>query len=303
MIMDQASTKSRFWLDDDDAMERIALAPVSEEIKAIARALHTDGIAVIRGANSKEVCRSVVADYKRYSEENEDYVRSNLTEEGREKRLVNFHLRSDGAAKIGCNPGILSALDFIFGRETAVYTSLTFKYGTQQCVHRDTPHFATWPSRMFVGMWTALEDVSPDAGPLFYHPGAHRMPVDPRVFMDEANSLLPGAPLNERLLMALDLYNGNIIQRTPQVAPAKLLEMEAGDTVVWHPEMPHGGSSATDPGHTRWSIVFHCAPIDVQVHQHDKFFTHQGPAAPPDRYGYFERFGRSFAVSGEVGYM
>jgi hypothetical protein len=82
-----------------------------------------------------------------------------------------------------------------------------------------------------------------------------------------------------------------------------LLDMAVGDTVIWHPDMPHGGSQASDPSRTRWSSVFHCSPMDVQVHQHDRFFTHNDSSPPSDRYGYFERFGRPVAVSGEVGYM
>ena len=296
-------TPRRFWLDDDDALARITAADVPDEVKGIARDLHLEGIAVVRGANDPELCARVIQDYHRYADQHRDYVRTNLTEAGREKRLVNFHLWSEPAAQLGTNPRILAALDFVFGAQTAVYTSLTFKYGTQQPVHRDTPHFATWPSRMFVGMWTALEDVSPDAGPLFYHPRAHRIAIDPAAHMREAESRLPGAPLRDKLLMALDLYNGDVIRRAEAATPPRLLDMQAGDTVIWHPEMPHGGSPAKDPSLTRWSAVFHCAPVDVQVHQHDRFFTHSGAGAPPDRYGYFERFGRPFAVSGEVAYM
>lgn len=299
-----ATSPTRFWLDDIDAMERIERADVTAQTKAIAQALCTDGIAVIRQANSPEVCQRVIKDYGRYVDEHREYVRGQLTAEGREKRLVNFHMWSEAAAQIGTNPMVMDALDFIFGGRTAVYTSLTFKYGTQQPVHRDTPHFATWPIKMFVGVWTALEDVSPTAGPLFYHRGAHRLEIDPARFLEEARARIPDAPERDQLLMALDLYNGEVIRRAPTVSPAQTLDMQAGDTVIWHPEMPHGGSPASDPGHTRWSTVFHCAPMEVQVHQHDRFFSHNpSDRAPPDRYGYFERLGRPFAVSGDVAYM
>jgi ectoine hydroxylase-related dioxygenase (phytanoyl-CoA dioxygenase family) len=298
------TTSRRFWLDDSDALERIARADVSEHVKTVARALCTDGIAVIRRANAAETCQRVITDYGRYVNEHREYVRGQLTPEGREKRLVNFHLWSEAAAQIGTNVLVMDALDFIFGGRAAVYTSLTFKYGTQQPVHRDTPHFATWPLKMFVGAWTALEDVAPTAGPLFYHRGAHRLEIDPAAFMREAQGRIPDAPERDQLLMALDLYNGEVIRRSPTIAPAELLEMQAGDTVIWHPEMPHGGSPASDPSRTRWSTVFHCAPVDVQVHQHDRFFTHSvSDGVPPDRYGYFERMGRPIAVSGDVGYM
>ncbi|MBT9486715.1 MAG: phytanoyl-CoA dioxygenase family protein [Rubrivivax sp.] len=293
----------QFWLDDVDALDRIAIADVSDEIKGIARDLATEGIAVLRGANSPDLCKHVIADYGRYVELHRDYVRGNLTEHGREKRLVNFHLWSEPAAQLASNPRIMAALDFVFASPAAVYTSLTFKYGTQQPVHRDTPHFATWPLRMFAGVWTALEDVSPDAGPLFYHPGSHRLAIDPAQYMAEARSRIPDGSERDQLLMALDLYNGEVIRRSTSASAPKILDLRAGDTVIWHPELPHGGSPANNPDLTRWSSVFHCAPVAVQVHQHDRFFLHAGETPPPDRYGYFERFGRHFAVSGEVAYM
>jgi phytanoyl-CoA hydroxylase len=293
----------RFWLDDADAAARIEAADADPEVKSIARALRTEGLAVVREAASPALCRRVIDDYARYGELHRDYVRSNLTEEGRERRLVNFHLWSEPAAELGVNPRVMRALDFIFDGPATVYTSLTFKYGTQQPVHRDTPHFATWPHKMFVGVWTALEDVHPDAGPLFYHPGGQHFVLDPQQYMREAEQREPDASVRDRLLLALDLYNGDVIRRSTALCEPKQLEMRAGDTVIWHPELPHGGSPARDPGRTRWSSVFHCAPVDVQVHQHDRFFLHSGDAAPADRYGYFERHGRQFAVSGEVGFM
>jgi phytanoyl-CoA hydroxylase len=294
---------SGLWIDAPDAESRIAAAPVAAEIKSIARSIRDHGVAVIKRAHDPDLCRKVVEDYARYAAANIGYVRENLDPLSREKRLVNFHLWSDAAARIGTGASVMDVLDFVFGEETAVYTSLTFKYGSQQPVHRDTPHFATWPRNLFAGAWTALEDVSPIAGPLFYHPGAHRFQVDPHVFLEEATQRLPDAPLTDRLLLALDLYNGEIIRQAPAIAEPVALTVEAGDTVIWHPELPHGGLPADDPMRTRWSIVFHCAPASVQVHQHDRFFTFSGATPPPERYSYISSHGRRVAQAGGVAFM
>jgi hypothetical protein len=145
--------------------------------------------------------------------------------------------------------------------------------------------------------------VRPEAGPLFYHAGAHRFSIDPQGHMAAAVQRLPNAGVSEQVLMALDLYNGEVMRRAPTVSDAKSLELDIGDTVIWHPELPHGGSPASDPHHTRWSIVFHCAPANVQVHQHDAFFSHLGPEPPAPRYGYRETNGRKIAVAGEIAFM
>jgi len=297
------SPTSGLWLDLPDAEERIAAANVDEECRRVAQAIRRDGLAVLRGVHARELCRQVIEDYERYATENRDYVLQNLDALGREKRLVNFHLWSDAASRIGTAPRLMRCLDFVFGREAAVYTSLTFKYGTQQPAHRDTPHFATWPANLFVGVWTALEDISPDAGPLFYHPGSHRFPVDPHPFLAQACERLPHGTREQQLRLALDLYNGEIIRRAPAAAAPVTLELAAGDSVIWHPDLPHGGLGARDPSHTRWSIVFHCSPADVQVHQHDRFFSHQGQEPPPARYGFTRAHGRRIALAGEVAFM
>ena len=222
------------------------------------------------------LCRRVVDDYRRYVDENPAYARANLDALGHEKRLVNFHTWSSNAAEIGTNPRLMQLLDFLFGMEACVYTSLLFKYGTQQPVHRDTPHFATWPRGYFFGVWTALQDIDPDSGPVFYHRGAHRYAVDERRFLEEARARKPDAPEAEQLLLALDLYYGEIIRRSPAEGPVEIPKLAIGDVVIWHPELPHGGSPANDPELTRWSMVFHCAPVAVQVHQHTDFFGHAG---------------------------
>ncbi len=291
------------WIDRPDAEQILGSITASSQTKDALRSLIRDGLAVIRGAHAPDLCQKVIADYQRYVECHRDYVMQNLDMLGREKRLVNFHFWSPAATQIGTSRQIMEILDLIFDTETSVYTSLTFKYGTQQPVHRDTPHFATWPPKRFAGVWTALETVCPEAGPLFYHAGAHRFSLDPQRFMSDAIQRLPTAQVSEQLLMALDLYNGEVIRTAPTVSDAKSLELHIGDTVIWHPELPHGGSPAADPHRTRWSIVFHCAPANVQVHQHDAFFAHLGPEPPAPRYGYRNANGRKIAVAGEIAFM
>ena len=291
------------WIDQPGALEKVESANVGEFEKSIARSLINSGIAIVRGAHEKALCYEVIADYQRYSAERRDYVMANLDSMGREKRLVNFHRWSDAALRIGTNASIMSALDFVFGYEASIYTSLTFKYGTQQPAHRDTPHFATWPRGYFAGIWTALEPITEDSGPLFYHPGAHRFQVNEHDFLAAAQARLPQASKSEQILLALDLYNGEIIRTAPTIAEPVRISADVGDTVIWHPQMPHGGSPAVSQMATRWSMVFHSAPVAVQVHQHEAFFGHDKKSEPAARYGYTEAYKRKIAESGATGFM
>lgn len=291
------------WIDEPMAQKALDKKKPSSDSRSAILSLMHDGLAVVKGANDPALCQAVIEDYHRYVETHKEYVSLNLDTLGREKRLVNFHLWSKNAALVGSNPRIMEILDLIFDAKTAIYSSLTFKYGTQQPAHRDSPHFATWPPNRFVGVWTALETVNPLAGPLFYHTGAHRFKLDPHQFFEQATKQLPNAPREQQLFQALELYNGEVIRTAPNYGPVKRLVLDAGDTVIWHPQLPHGGSPADNPAHTRWSIVFHCSPANVQVHQHDRFFTHLGPDAPPPRYGFIDGDGIQIANSGEVAFM
>lgn len=291
------------WLDAPDAAQRVSAADVPESYRQAAMDLILRGFTILRGAQDGELCSQTIADYHTYSDQNRAYVDANLDEAGREKRLVNFHHYSDAAMQLGTNPEVMNLLDFLFGSEASVYTSLTFKYGTGQPVHRDTPHFATWPNGYFFGVWTALEDISPDAGPLFYHEGAHHFSIDVariwRETLETRSDLSPEQAYNH----ALDIYNGMVIDRAPNEGAYRVAEMKRGDVALWHPMTPHGGSPANDPNLSRWSCVFHCAPSSVQVHQHPSFFDHAGREEPPPRYGFTEAHGRQIALAGDVGFM
>ncbi len=289
--------------DAIDAAARIDASGLALPLRTAAADLIRDGIAILRGVQARALCEQVIADYQQYVAEHAAYVRQNLDVLGREKRLVNFHQYSKAALAIGLNGQVLQLLDYLLGSEVGIYTSLTFKYGTQQPVHRDTPHFVTWPGAHFCGVWTALRDVSPDAGPLFYYRGGHRAPLAPGPFWQMACKRSPQASRTELLALALDLYNGEVIRNAPVWGELVVPEVRAGDVVIWHAETPHGGLPARDTSAPRWSIVFHCAPKALQVHQHDAFFTHTGDQPPPPRYGFRQVERRAVASAGEVAFM
>jgi ectoine hydroxylase-related dioxygenase (phytanoyl-CoA dioxygenase family) len=291
------------WIDHPNAAQLVSTAQIDDEVRAAAMDLITKGFTIIRGAQDPALCAQTITDYQRYCAENADYVAQNKDSLGRELRLVNFHHYSDAALRLGANERIMRILDFAFGAEAAIYTSLTFKFGTQQPVHRDTPHFATWPDGYFFGVWTALEDIAPEAGPLFYYEAAHHFEVDAAAIWGRVRQTMPHLSESEQLHQALEIYNGEVISRAPSNGVHRTAAMRRGDVAIWHPQTPHGGSPASDPMRSRWSIVFHCAPKDKQVHQHDSFFRHAGAAEPPPRYGFTEGHGRAVALAGGVAFM
>src|SRR5262249_41879016 len=116
------------------------------------------------------------------------------------------------------------SLDFLFGREAAVYSSLTFQYSTMQALHRDAPYFHTFPEGQFVGVWTVLlEDIHPDSGPLSYVQGSHRFRIDQRALYRDALSHTrdpAGAPSRSRENIAAD-------HRASEIGPRAYAVLEA----------------------------------------------------------------------------
>lgn len=290
------------WLDWPSALARNEAADAPEAHKRAARDLINDGLAVVRDAIPHELCARVIAEFGDYTAQDPAAVHRDTLK--RETRLVNFHRRSDAALRIGADAELTRLLDYLFGMEACVYTSLTFKYGTQQPIHRDTPHFGTWPQGYFFGMWVALEDVRDDAGPLMYNPGGHRFAVSQRAIYERLELENPDLAPAQLADLALHVFNDEVTSKALETSGApQLLPVKRGDAVFWHPELPHGGSLAKDPMQTRWSIVFHMAPVAVQVHQHQTFFRHRGNAAPAPRYGYTEAYGRKVALAGDCAFQ
>ena len=291
------------WLDAPDAAQRTSVARVPEHMRKAAMDLITKGFTVLRGVQDPAVCQQAIADFGRFCQEHPDQHAASFDEHGRERRLVNFHHYSDAAMQLGTNSDLMELLDFLFAAEASVYTSLTFKYGTQQPVHRDTPHFATWPDGYFFGVWVALEDIDPEAGPLFYYEGGHRFPIDVEGIWKRVCESRPDLSRDEALILALDIYNGYVIDNAPSFGDHRVADMKRGDVAIWHPQLPHGGSPAADPSKSRWSMVFHCAPSEKQVHQHTSFFTHANGEEPAPRYGFTQHYGRNVARAGDVAFQ
>ena len=81
-----------------------------------------------------------------------------------------------------------------------------------------------------VAAWIALEDVSPDAGPLRYYPGSHKIP--PFLFSHGKTDAIPSELPNFRKYIEHELERRGL-------RPAMYLA-QTGDVLVWHAQLFHG---------------------------------------------------------------
>jgi len=259
------------WLDLEDAPRELERRTDDAFLREHGGNLIRDGVTRVPGAVSPELCDAVIAAFRRYCEAS---AQAASFRDGHDySRLCNFHLASPEALDVGLHPQALRLLDFLFGWRASICSSLTFNKGTQQELRRDSPFFHTQPEGLFLGVWTALEDVSPEAGPLPYYPGGHRLRVD-RLEIARRH---PDASSKE----LFDAYIAEVRQRCERsgLAEARATTMRKGDMLLWHPQLPHGGSPIVDPRLTRYSIVFHYMPEGVPIHGLDAFFSASVPSA------------------------
>lgn len=213
------------------------------------------GLMQIPSAVPVDVCDAAVHEHQQFESFLAQQKCTFRDATGRNYRLANFHLRSPSALKIGVNDIFHRRASAFFRRRSAVYTSLFYKHGSQQKAHIDTPYFWTRPFNLYVGVWVALEDVLDTAGPLFYYPGSHRL------FANEAALREVYARAGGDVQVMFDLIRTEVER---SIAPVRVL-LKKGDAVIWHPGIMHGGSPSTDPNATRYSVVFHFAPVGVNV--------------------------------------
>ncbi len=91
-------------------------------------------------------------------------------------RIPDLHSHSAHALDLYLQPTLFRMVELIFDAPALAFQSLYFEYGSSQGLHRDPMFVATHPPLNMCAAWVALEDITPDSGPLLYAPGSHRLP-------------------------------------------------------------------------------------------------------------------------------
>lgn len=168
-----------------------------------------------------------------------------------ERRIQDAWKDDDDVRAIATNEVILDLLSKLYGRRAFPFQTLNFPVGTQQEAHTDSVHFSSLPERFMCGVWLAMEDISADAGPVFYLPGSHRWPMLTNAMIGRRGygSALGSAqdPFAQGWRALCDL---NGARREPFLA-------RKGQALIWTANLLHGGSHQADRRLTRWSQVTH----------------------------------------------
>jgi hypothetical protein len=235
------------WLDRPDAREALHAHPdyesFSPEVRAKLEGWIDHGFLVLDGQLSRDEVDELNTDLDR------------LFEQGAVKyhplgrRIVNSFEHCQPARRAVTDPELVRLLSFLLGREAQLFQTINFFVGSQQAAHSDSFHMTTEPMGYLIAIWIALEDVGPDSGPVYYYPGSHRLPY----VMTEDLAGIEGDHATKE-----DRYAVRIER---EIAERGLEPVEftakAGDVLVWHANLLHGGRGIEREGSTRKSLVAH----------------------------------------------
>jgi ectoine hydroxylase-related dioxygenase (phytanoyl-CoA dioxygenase family) len=170
---------------------------------------------------------------------------------GENQRIQDAWLFDPDVKAIAANPKILEMLRKLYGRTAFPFQTLNFPVGTQQHLHSDSNHFSSLPERFMCGVWLAMEDVHPDAGPLTYLPGSHKWPIITNVMIGRRAFGAQPQSAQAPFEAAWDaMIAGSGVEQDVFLA-------RKGQALIWAANLLHGGSPQINPAKTRWSQVSH----------------------------------------------
>ncbi len=233
------------WVESPFFDEILSTKNLSETEKKIAQEYHDNGFVVISGLFDERLIDQV----QRETEKAFD-PKIPLTTFRNEQRIQDLWTVSDPVKSLSCTPSVIAILEMLYGREAVPFQTLNFCVGTQQRGHSDTVHFSSLPAKYMCGVWVALEDITPENGPVFYYPGSHRLPE--YNFAHIKNELLDTG--YEVYKEYEDFIEKIVAKHSLQ---KKAFYAKKGDALIWSSNIIHGGSKVEKPGSSRWSQVTH----------------------------------------------
>lgn len=182
-------------------------------------------------------------------------------------RVLDFHNASVAGKKLVLNSQITSFLGHVFGEKVVAMQTLTFKQGSEQGVHQDFPYVVSYNASHLAASWVALEDAHPDAGPLAYYPGSHRV----RKF-DWGNGLF----LNAESTYREEDFEAYLVKECERVGLKQQVFLpKKGDILIWHAALVHRGTPAKSRERTRLSLVSHFS--STSAYPRDRRMSHVVP--------------------------
>lgn len=171
--------------------------------------------------------------------------------QGSSDRIHGAHQKLRSARAVWLYRPVLQFLENYFKDTPCACQTLTYVNGSEQNAHQDSIHLTPYPSGFMCGVWIALEDVQENSGELFVYPGSHR------------SGSLRASSLGLQKVENDDYAHYSVFDQ----AIKDLIKTEgyerlvyrpkAGQILVWHENLIHGGSPRVNHDRSRLSVVSH----------------------------------------------
>lgn len=252
--------------------------PEPAEAQALCRELLEEGFTRIRNGFPPGVINDVLAHVKETFGRNQAIFGRHVDSDGHYPRIINLHVLDPALLRLFAENSLaLAVQDQFFKARSALYTSLYYERGSAQSTHRDSPYFTTRPEYRYLGVWVALEDADETNGCLEVIRKGHLIPEFDRPaialqYYKSLDEIPPGSPAGQDYLW--DAYQSKLLAACAERGLSReLVRAQAGEVIIWHPQLPHGGSHIQDLSRTRHSFVMHVTPEGTPVYQQDVFFN------------------------------
>ncbi|OJY88130.1 MAG: hypothetical protein BGP13_06135 [Sphingobacteriales bacterium 40-81] len=240
---------SKAWLDLEDSAAaaplKKAFSSFTPDIRGKIKAWSAKGYLIIEGLLKDDEVDAINAEI------------AGLQQSGKIKftngnKLMFANRISSLIQSITTHPQIKSILDFLLNKNVVPFQTINFINGSEQRAHSDSIHMTTYPLGYLIAAWIALEDITPDNGPLFYYPGSHKLPFLLNSDYNNTSSLLTlgNKKYSDYEDVLEDVLNENHFE-------AKTFLAKKGDVLIWHANLVHGGAPILNKALTRKSMVIH----------------------------------------------
>ncbi|MES2999739.1 MAG: phytanoyl-CoA dioxygenase family protein [Pseudomonadota bacterium] len=167
--------------------------------------------------------------------------------ETRRMKISDLYLDMPDIRQLALSSELLSVLTELLGHVPVLCNSLYLEKGSAQPPHVDALYMTPRSEEHLIASWVALEDSHPDAGPLEYFPGSHRLPQ--MIFSNGTRHFEPDEMPKWEAYMADQVKNAGLAKKS--------FSAKKGDVLIWHSNLLHGGGQINNPELTRKSLVFH----------------------------------------------